>query len=138
MSQEVFNREEIKYKDLNKIDAYAFGVLLFRLAFGYYPYGLEIGDEDNDKIILEKIKGRLEIKNERHFSSYFVDLVKKLIENNINKRISIYEAMEHPWIKGASILNDEKENTYYMNKFISNLSTNNIKKFNDYLKLHKK
>lgn len=138
MSQEVFNREEIKYKDLNKIDAYSFGVLLFRLAFGYYPYGLEIGDEDNDKIILEKIKGRLEIKNERHFSSYFVDLVEKLLENNISKRISIYEAMEHPWIKGASILNDEKENTYYMNKFISNLSTNNIKKFNDYLKLHKK
>ena len=137
MSQEVFNREEIKYKDLNKIDAYAFGVLLFRLAFGYYPYGLKIGDEDNDKIIMEKIKGQLEIKNERHFSSYFVDLVGKLLERNINERISIYEAMEHPWIKGAQILNDEKENTYYMNKFISNLSTNNIKKFNDYLKLHK-
>ena len=138
MSQEVFNEDEIKYKDLNKIDAYAFGVLLFRLAFGYYPYGLEIGDEDNDKIILEKIKGKLDIKNERHFSSYFVDLVEKLLEKNINERISIYEAMEHPWIRGAQILNDEKENTYYMNKFISNLSTNNIKKFNDYLKLHKK
>ena len=137
MSQEVFNRDIIKYKDLNKIDEYAFGVLLYRLAFGYYPYGLKVCDEDNDKIIMEKIKGKLEIKNERHFSSYFVDLVEKLLERNINERISIYEAMEHPWIKGAQILNDEKENTYYMNKFISNLSTNNIKKFNDYLKLHK-
>jgi len=137
MSQEVFHGDIIKYKDLNKIDAYAFGVLIFRLAFGYYPYGLEVSDEDDDKIIMEKIKGKLEIKNERLFSSYFVDLVEKLLERNINKRISIFEAMEHPWIKAAQILNDEKENTYYMNKFISNLSTNNIKKFNDYLELHK-
>lgn len=137
MSLEVFNRDVIKYKDLNKIDAYAFGVLLFRLAFGFYPYGLEVGDEDDDKVIMEKIKGKLEIKNERHFSSYFIDLVEKLLENNIKKRISIYEAMQHPWIKGAQILNDEKEKIYYMNKFIADLSTNNIKKFNDYLKIHK-
>ena len=134
MSSEVYNSNVIKYKDINKIDSYALGVFLFNIAFGCYPYNLKIGDEKDIAKIKEKIKGKLEIKNGNNFSSYFIDFISKLLENDINKRMSIYEAIEHPWIKGAKFLYDEKEKMYNLSSFITKLITDSIYKFNDYLK----
>ena len=134
MPSEIINSDIIQYKDINKIDSYAFGVLLFRLAFGYFPFKLEYGDEDNYNIINEKINSEFEIKNDIKFSSYFIDFISKLLRNNINKRMGIYEALHHPWIKGAKIILDEKENINNANIFIIKLITDNIKDFNDYLK----
>ena len=68
---------------------------------------LKRGDERDIAKIKEKIKGKLEIKNGNYFSSYFIDFISKLLENDINKRMSIYEAIEHPWIK---------EQNFYMMK----------------------
>ena len=133
MSPEIYKSQKIKYRDLNKVDAYALGVILYNLAFGYYPYNLNYGDEDYDKVILEKITSKLEIKNESKFSSQFIDFISKLLQSDINKRISIYEALQHPWIKASQILLDEKENLYNINSFVTKLLTDNIKKFNDYL-----
>ena len=134
MPSEVINSDVIQYKDINKIDAYAFGILLFRLSFGYYPFNLKYGDEDNYEVISEKINSEFEIKNDIKFSSYFIDFISKLLRNNINKRMGIYEALHHPWIKGAKIILDEKENINNANIFIIKLITDNIKDFNDYLK----
>ena len=134
MPLEVHNMQEIKYKDLNKVDAYALGVLLYNLAFGYYPYGLTYDDSYDYKKIIEKIKKEIEFKNENNFSSHFIDFLSKLLEKDINKRISIYEAIEHHWVKGAKVLLDEKENLYNINSFVVKLITDNIKQFNDYLK----
>ena len=134
MPLEIINSKVIKYKDINKVDLYGLGVILYNLAFGKYPYSLEYEDEQNYKIISKKINKKLEIKNENKLSSYFIDFITKLLESDINKRINIYEALEHPWIKGAKILLDEKENTYNINPFVINLITDNIKNFNDYIK----
>ena len=134
ISSEVYNSDVIEYKDINKVDSYALGVLLFNLAFGCYPYNLKSGDEKNITKIKEKIKGKLEIKSSSNFSSYFIDFVSKLLENDITKRMSIYEAIQHPWIKGAKFLNDEKEKMYNLSSFITKLLTDSIYQFNDYLK----
>ena len=58
----------------------------------------------------------------------------KLLEKDINKRININQALNHYWIKGGEILFDEKEKLYNSNLFLTELMTNNIKKFNDYIK----
>ena len=133
MCSQVINSNEIKYKDLNKVDAYSLGILLHKMAFGYYPFNLKYEDEDNYKVINQKINSDYEIKNNSYFSSYFIDFISKLLQKDINKRMSIYEAMEHPWIKGAQLIMDEKENIYNSNMFVINLLTDNIKNFNDYL-----
>ena len=135
MSPEVINSDVIQYKDINKIDIYSLGVVLFRLGFGYYPFKLEYGDEDNYKIINQKINCEFEIKNENnYFSSYFIDFISKLLRKDINKRMSIYEALQHPWLKGAKILLNEKENISNTNIFVQKMIVDNIKDFNDYLK----
>ena len=132
MPLEIMTSQTIEFKDINKVDAYALGVILFNLAFGYYPY--DIKHEDNYDVIIEKIKNnKLEIKNENNLSPQFNDLVGKLLEKDINKRISIYEAMNHYWIKGGQILYDEKEKMYNIYSFTTKLITDNIKEFNDYL-----
>ena len=45
--------------------------------------------------------------------------MKNLLEKDINKRISIQDALNHYWIKGATILLDEKEKCFNQSSFIS-------------------
>ena len=132
MSQEVLESKKIKIKDLQKVDLYAFGVILYNLAFGCYPYELTYGDEDNFDVILKKIKqGKIEYNTKKGYSSYFLDFLSKLIEKEINQRININEAEQHYWIQGANILFDEKDQYYYLDKFTCHLLTDYCKSFND-------
>ena len=134
MPLEVISSQKIKYKDLNKIDLYSFGVVIYILAFGKYPYELSCDDQDNyqkiyEKIFLEEIGIN---KENKYFSLCFYDFLTKILEKDINKRISIYDAQNHYWIKGAKILDEEMNNLNNTNKFIQHLICNHIKKFNDY------
>ena len=131
MPSEVINSCEIEYKNLNKIDTYSLGVLLFKMAYGYYPFNLKYGDENNYKIIYQKINCEYEIKKKKNLSSNFIDFISKLLKKDINKRMNIYEALRHPWIKGVQFLIDEKEKINNANLFYEKLSTDSIKEFND-------
>ena len=130
---EVHNEETINYKDLNKIDAYSLGVTLYSLAYGCYPFDLSFKDSKNYDSIFQKINNKLKFKNDIKLSSFFIDFISKLLEKDINKRMSIYEAAKHHWIKGADILMAEKENLHNINPFIVKLITNSIKSFNDFI-----
>ena len=132
--KEVLETAEIKYKDLHKVDLYSFGVVLYNLAFGCYPYGLTYGDEEDYGTILEKIKNNeLNLENKMGYSAHFLNFLKRLLEKDINKRISLKEALDHYWIKGAEILNQEKEKCYNISSFLNYLLTDHIKLFNDYI-----
>ena len=132
MPLEIINSKTIEYKDINKVDAYALGVMLYNLAFGNYPYDIKY--EDDYDTINEKIKNnKLEIKNENNYSKHFIDFIKKLLQKDINERMSIYEALNHYWIKGGQILYDEKEKIFNIYSFTTQLITDNLKEFNDYL-----
>ena len=134
MSKEVINSERIKYKDLNKIDMYALGVLIYNLAYANYPYDLTHGDEEDYTKIYEKITNNpLTFPNDSEYSTYFKDFVSKLLEKDINKRMNMYEALNHYWINGAKILYDEKEKCYNAGAFVSYLLTDHIRDFNEYI-----
>ena len=132
MPLEIINSKTIEYRDINKVDAYALGVMLYNLAFGTYPY--DVNYEDNYDQINEKIKNnKLEIKNENSYSKHFINFIEKLLKKDINERMSIYEALNHYWIKGGQILYDEKEKIFNIYSFTTQLITDNLKEFNDYL-----
>ena len=139
IAPEVINMETIEIKDLNKIDLYSLGVLIYNLAFGYYPYDLKNEDSKDYNKIYEKIRtNELDLDNDNdkgYYSKYFIDFLRKLLEKDINKRINIYEALNHYWVKGAEILFDEKEKIYNATSFLSYLITDNFKNFNDYINM---
>ena len=137
IAPEVINMETIDVKDLNKIDLYSLGVLIYNLAFGYYPYDLKNIDSKDYSKIYEKIKTK-ELKFDNYgglFSTHFIDFLGKLLEKDINKRINIYEVLNHHWVKGAEILFNEKEQIYNATSFLVNLITDNFKNFNDYMRI---
>ena len=135
MPIEVIASQKIKYKDLNKIDLYSFGVLIYFLAFGKHPYQLSYDDQDNHQKIYEKIYlNKIGInRDNQNFSLCFYDFLTKILEKDINKRINIYEAQNHYWIKGAKILQEEMNLNNNINVFAQYLLKNHIKKFNDYI-----
>jgi serine/threonine protein kinase len=134
MSKEVINSERIKYKDLNKIDMYALGVLMYNLAYAKYPYDLTHGDEEDYSKIYQKITNNpLTFPNDSEYSAHFKDFVSKLLEKDINKRMDMYESLNHYWINGAKILYDEREKCYNAGVFVSYLLTDHIRDFNEYM-----
>ena len=135
MPKEVIKGDSIKVKDLNKIDLYALGVIIFKLAFGKYPYGLEDMDKNDYKGILRKIENEeLEMEKEMNYSPSFMDFLSKLLEKNINQRINIQGALNHYWIKGSQLLLEEKEKLGNTSSFLNYLLADHIKIFNDYVK----
>ena len=135
MSPQVLKSETININDLNKIDLYSLGVLLYYLAFNSMPFGLNKNDARKYDIIYEKITKDLKFDIEsEYYSSHFINFLKKLLEKDINKRINIQEAMNDYWIRGAEILIDEKEKTNNATIFLSYLITDHYKAFIDYNK----
>ena len=130
MAPEIILKKVIKVKDLNKVDLYSLGVLLYYLTFGSYP--CQRFEDSKDKI--EIIENRNFEINKGSFSSLFVNFLKELLEKDIEKRINIYEALNQYWIKGAKIILDEKEKIDNLENFIFVLNNSLIKKFNDYIK----
>ena len=136
MSLEVLNSAKVKSKDLNKVDLYSLGVILYNFAFGCFPYDLQKGDESDNNIIRKKIESNeLEFKKEFNYSKYFLDFLNKLLEKDINKRINIIEALNHYWIKGADLLYEEKNNSCNTASFLKYLLEDNFIKFNRYISL---
>ena len=136
MPPEVIKTETIKLKDINKIDMYSLGVLLYRFAFFCYPYNLKNEDLDDYNKIYNKIKNNnLEINDENHeYSQYFINFIQKLLEKDITKRINIDEASDDYWVKGANILMDVKEKLCNDDSFLINLLCDYIYEFNCYMK----
>lgn len=135
MAPEVIRTDTIDIRDISKVDLYSFGVVLYYFAFGYFPFDLKNEDIKKYEVIYQKIMKDLIIDNEdNYYSPHFIDFLTRLLEKDIKKRISINEALNHYWIKGAKILFDEKEQLFNASTFLSYLVTDHIKNFDDYIK----
>ncbi len=129
MPPEVVNSEIINVKDLEKVDLFSLGIMLYNFAFGSYPYE---SSEEKEEPIDEKINKLMESKK-LYYSKYFIDFIKKLIEKDINKRMNIKQSMEHTFIKGAEILLEEKEKLNNANIFLSYLMLDYFQNYNIFI-----
>lgn len=139
MCPEVLGQEQIDIEDASKIDTYSLGVMLYYLSFGEFPYNLNINLKKNFSMILQKIKdSNLEMPENKincnKYSYLYKKFLKNLLDKNIKNRLSVFEAMDDPWIKGAQFIFKEKEKIGDMGKFLLNLNLDNIGSFNEYLK----
>ena len=134
ISPETLEERTINVEDASKIDIYSFGVLLYALAFCDYPYDLRNIDSKNYEGILKNIKEKdLKFPEDTGHSDMFKDFLRKCLEKNLRKRFNIFEAINHPWIKGFHFLQDAKERMYNAGKFLTNLLVDNILEYNKYI-----
>ena len=132
MTPEVIKRMRIKVKDLQKVDLFSLGVTLYILGFGKYPFN--INPEDEEEEVLKKMNSNWKVQDENNiFSSHFIHFLNSLLEFDINKRPTIHEALNNYWVKGASIILNEKENTANANIFLSYLITDHFRDFKEYI-----
>ena len=135
MSPEVLCLMKIDVDELNKIDIFSLGVILYNLAFKSFPYEWEVPDRKNFIFILKKLlKNELSIPNDSNYSNLFKNFIKGLLDKDIKCRLSICQALNDPWISAARLILKGREKIYDLDKFLINMLANNIQPFNDYIK----
>jgi serine/threonine protein kinase len=135
MSPEILSKSKIKLEEVNKVDTYCLGVLIYHLAFASYPYDLKHMDKKNFEEILKKIStNKLEIPELAKHSEIFRDFLRSLLINKIDERLSVEDALNHEWMHCAELIFEEKEKIVDLEKFLISLVTDNVKSFNNRLK----
>jgi len=89
--------ELIGQKYNHMADVWAFGVLLYLLMYGHYPYDAKHPRDIMVKILTEPIEW--ESKTKAKLSSDAIDFLKKLLEHNVKKRLTAEEALNHQWMR---------------------------------------
>merc|ERR1719476_1171378 len=90
--------ELIGQKYNHRADVWAFGVLLYLLMYGHYPYDAKHPRDIMVKILTEPIRWQTKVK----LSEHGLDFLKKLLEHDPKKRPSAEEALKHAWMKLAN------------------------------------
>jgi len=85
-----------------KVDSWSLGCILFILLGGYPPFSSEDPDHDLDTLIM---KGSFTFHEERwaHISENAKELVQGLLTVNEEDRLSVSEALEHPFIAESDV-----------------------------------
>ena len=116
---------EILNKNYNeKCDLWSCGIIMYMLLSKKPPFSGTFSDEN-----LEKIKkGEYDIKNPPFdkLSSNALDLLKRLLTVDVNTRITVQEALQHPWLKDHKIKELYNE---ILDEKIAEKLLNNLKKY---------
>ena len=107
---------EVLKKSYNeKCDTWSIGVILYMLIVGRAPFD----GADDDEIIQNIRRGKYNSEHKKLLDSSkeVQDLVKKLLQVDVKKRLSAMEALKHPWFKkfnGKSIYSNIEESKIKM------------------------
>lgn len=84
------------------MDMWSTGIILYIMLTGAHPYDLQ--GMSTDEEIEERIKNKPALPigppYTSHLSPSAIDLIQKLTDKDASKRISAYEMMRHPWVRG--------------------------------------
>ena len=118
MAPEIVENENYDYG----VDIWSLGILLYELLYGHSPF-----KANNTKNVILNIKSHELTYDDKkkNISNSCKDLIKKLLNNNPQKRYKIKDILEHPFIKKHS----EKYLSTHKKKSTSELNEENDKVF---------
>lgn len=89
----------LNHKYGKPVDMWAFGVILYILLGGYPPFH----DNDQKKLFKKIIRGAYQFHDEywSNISSEAKDLIRGLLILNPLNRLTVDQALEHPWVRSA-------------------------------------
>lgn len=95
------------------MDMWSVGVILYIMLTGVHPFdvkGLSTDDE-----IEERIKTMpsppLDAEYTSHLSESAIDLIKRLMDKNPKTRLTAYEMIHHPWVRGETATKEKMEDS---------------------------
>ena len=113
--------EVIQNKYNEKCDIWSCGVIMYILLSARPPFGGETEVEINKKILI----GKYDIISTPFncLSKNCLNLLSKLLELNVNKRLSAEEALNHPWFKenNSKLLYHQLKDESIINSLLDNL-----------------
>ena len=113
--------EVLKQRYNEKCDLWSCGVIKYTLLSTILPFG---GDDD-DEIMRNVAKGEYDLSSSpfNKLSPNCLDLIRKLLTMDIDKRINAEQALNHPWFKmnkSQELFNKIKDNNI-IRELIENL-----------------
>lgn len=90
------------------MDMWSVGVILYIMLTGVHPFDVRgvSTDIEIEQTILADPRPPLNVDLVGHLSDSAVDLILKLMERDPNKRITAYEMLQHPWVRGETALKE--------------------------------
>ena len=113
--------EVLKQRYNEKCDLWSCGVIMYILLSTIPPFG----GNDDEEIMRNVAKGKYDLSSPpfNKLSSSCLDLIRKLLTMDINKRINAEQALNHPWFKmnkSQELFNKIKDNNI-IRELIANL-----------------
>lgn len=90
--------ELIGQKYNHMVDVWAFGVLMYLIMYGHYPFDSKNTRDIMVKVLTDPIKWQTKAK----LGTQTLSFLKKVLEHNPKRRITAEAALKHPWIVEAA------------------------------------
>jgi calcium-dependent protein kinase len=116
---------EVLNKNYNeKCDLWSCGVIMYFILSKRFPFNGTFNDEIIKKILVGEYDTKAPPLDK--LSKNALDLLQKLLTMDVNKRISVQEALDHPWIKEH---NSKELYNKILDEKIAEKLLNNLKKY---------